>query len=85
MLQAIKPDDKVRRVEFAVNMLQRLDDEPEFLDNVLVSVEATFHISGCVNRHGCQIWGSENPYVTHEHIRDSPNISLMRNIVFSFC
>ena len=31
MLYAIKLDNKVYKVELAVNMLQRFDDEPEFL------------------------------------------------------
>ncbi|KAJ4449078.1 hypothetical protein ANN_00473 [Periplaneta americana] len=34
--------------------------------------EATFHVSGKVNRHNCRIWGSENPSVVIEHQRDSP-------------
>ena len=42
---------KVIRVDFAVNMLQRLDNEPEFLGNIFFSDEATFHIRRCVNQH----------------------------------
>ncbi|KAG8270089.1 hypothetical protein J6590_092911 [Homalodisca vitripennis] len=28
-------------------------------NRVLFSDEATFHINGCVNRHNCRVWGSQ--------------------------
>ncbi|KAJ4432694.1 hypothetical protein ANN_21317 [Periplaneta americana] len=72
LLHAIKPLEKLLRAEFAATMLKRIDDKSEILANIFFSDEATFHVNGCVNRHNCVIWGSENPHVIHEHIRDSP-------------
>jgi hypothetical protein len=55
VVQAITPDDRVARKEFAVTML-----------------EATFHVSGKVNKQNVRIWGSEHSHATMEHIRDRP-------------
>jgi hypothetical protein len=32
------------------------------LDKIVLSDEATFHLSGKVNRHNIIIWGSQNPH-----------------------
>jgi hypothetical protein len=40
----------------------------------LISDEATFHISGKVNRHNVRIWGTEQPYAQIEHQRDSVSL-----------
>jgi hypothetical protein len=40
------------------------------------SNESTFHVSGKVNTHNCRIWGSENPRVFLEHVRDSPKVNV---------
>jgi hypothetical protein len=52
-------------------MLDRIDQNPNCLSNVMFSDEATFHTCGYVNRHKIRIWGSENPHSVREHIRDS--------------
>jgi hypothetical protein len=54
----------------------RLDEDNDYLSKVCFSDEATFHISGTVNRHNCRIWGSENPRVIREHERDSPKLNV---------
>ena len=83
IVQQIKPDDRPRRQAFAIEMLDRIDRDPQFLGNVLFSDEATFHVSGSVNRHNVRIWGTQNPHVYHEHVRDSPKVNvwcgLMKN------
>ena len=53
------------------------------------SDEATFHVSGKVNKHNIRIWGSQNPCEILERERDSPKINvwcgLMHNqIIGSF-
>jgi hypothetical protein len=40
------------------------------------SDEATFHLSGKVNRHNLRIWGMENPHATIEHELDSPKVNV---------
>ncbi|PSN34769.1 hypothetical protein C0J52_21176 [Blattella germanica] len=44
-----------------------LDDDNEYLNNVIFSDETTIHVSGYVNCHNCRIWGSENSHVFLEH------------------
>ena len=51
LLQALKPEDKTRRKEFAVTMLDRLESDSGFLKRVCFSDESTFHVSGLLNRH----------------------------------
>ncbi|PNF27743.1 hypothetical protein B7P43_G12779 [Cryptotermes secundus] len=53
-------------------MLKNTEDEL-FLRRVIFSDEATFHLSGKVNRHNVRIWGYR---VTFEHVRDSPKVNV---------
>jgi hypothetical protein len=76
MVQHLLPDDRDNRKTFAMDILQRVDNDPSFLSRVLFSDEATFHVCGKVNRHNCRIWGSENPHVLREHLRDSPKVNV---------
>ncbi|PSN52229.1 hypothetical protein C0J52_12759 [Blattella germanica] len=57
ILQALMPEDRPRRAEFATLMLERIDADNEYLNKVCFSDEVTFHTSGTVNRHNVQIWG----------------------------
>jgi len=50
LLQALKPEDKPQRKEFAVLMLDRLDLDTGFLKRVCFTDESMFHISGLLNR-----------------------------------
>ena len=58
MLQALQPNDVPRRKEFAVKILQRISEDEAFLKRVCFSDEATFHVSGKLNKHNVRIWGS---------------------------
>ena len=58
MLQALQPNDMPRSKEFAVNMLQRISEGEAFLKRVCFSDEATFHVSGKLNKQYVRIWGS---------------------------
>ena len=81
LLKAFKPEDKPRRKEFAVTMLDRLDSDPGFLKRVCFSDESTFHVSGLLNRHNLRIWGSENPHDTCELERVSPKLNVWCGIM----
>jgi hypothetical protein len=59
----------------AVELLQHINQDEHFLCNVF-SDEVTFHLSGKVNGHNYQIWGSENPHSFHEYDHDSPKINV---------
>jgi len=53
-----------------------MSSDDHFLEKVQFSDEATFHISGSVNRHIVRIWGSENPHAYVEHQHDSRNVNV---------
>jgi hypothetical protein len=61
ILQALEPNDRPQRQQFAIEMLDRIGQNPNYLSKVIFSDEATFHTRGMVNRHNIRIWGSENP------------------------
>jgi hypothetical protein len=55
-VQAIKPNDRPQRQQFAIEMLDRIDQNPNYLSNVMFSDEATFNTCGKVNCHNIRIW-----------------------------
>ena len=81
LLQTLKPEDKPRRKEFAVTMLDRLDSDPGFLKRVCFSDESTFHVFGLPNRHNLRIWDLENPHDTCELEWDSPKLNMWCGIM----
>jgi hypothetical protein len=57
-------------------MFDHIDLEVDFLKKIMFTDEATFHVLGKVRRHNVRIWGTENPHVGREHIRDSPKVNV---------
>jgi hypothetical protein len=56
-------------------MQQALEDD-YFATNVIFSNEATFHLSGKVNRHNVSVWGTEPPHEIVQLERDSPKVNV---------
>ncbi|XP_068082175.1 uncharacterized protein [Anabrus simplex] len=56
--------------------LQERTEEDGFLDRVVFSDEATFHVSRKVNKQNVRIWGTANPHYYVEHVRDSPKVNV---------
>lgn len=57
LVQALTENDKQLRTVFSVNMLEFMEND-DFGDRIVFSDEATFHVSGRVNKHNVRIWGS---------------------------
>ena len=57
-------------------MLGRIEDDEDFLKKVRFTEKACSHVSGKVNWHNVRTWGSENPHVVIEYIRDSPKVNV---------
>jgi hypothetical protein len=76
LLQKSQPGDRQLRLNFCVDMPNRLEEDNSLLDTIVFSDEATFHVSGKVSRHNVVIWGSENPRQILEHQRDSPKCNV---------
>ena len=81
LVQALQPNDKPRRLAFAVDLLDRIEEKNEFLARILFTDDATFHTCGKVNRHNARIWGSQHPYAIIEHVRDSPKVNVWCGIM----
>lgn len=62
LVQELNEDDPDRRVEFCEFMMTRIDEDPNFLYNIVFSDEATFQLNGEVNRHNCRYWSDTNPF-----------------------
>jgi hypothetical protein len=71
----VKPDDKAKLATFSADILQRIEID-NFLAKVLFSDEATFHLSGMVNRHNVRIRSTEHPREVVGYQRDSPEINV---------
>jgi transposase len=61
LVQELNEDDPDRRIEFSETMMNRIDEDPLFLYNIVFSDEATFTLKGEVNRHNCRYWSETNP------------------------
>ncbi|GBL96166.1 hypothetical protein AVEN_118720-1 [Araneus ventricosus] len=55
-------------------MLSRIENKHDFLNRIIFSDEATFHVSNKV--HSCIIWDSENPHAVQEVKKNSPNFNV---------
>lgn len=66
LTQELKPLDHSKRRTFADWVIERRIADPDFLNKIIFSDEALFHLDGYVNKQNCRIWGSENPRETQE-------------------
>ena len=53
--------ERVKIVEFYY-----VSENANFLNNLIMSDEAHFHLNGYVNKQNCRIWGTENPRALHQ-------------------
>jgi hypothetical protein len=65
-VQHLKPEDPPRRIAFCQWLLQKIDEEPNFLSIVLTTDEAGFTRDGVFNSHNTHIWSEENPHQIRE-------------------
>ncbi|GBL96730.1 hypothetical protein AVEN_111864-1 [Araneus ventricosus] len=56
-------------------MQQAMEDD-DLSGTLIFSNEATFHLSGKVNRHNVRMWGTVLPHVIVEQERDSPKVNV---------
>lgn len=65
-MQELKPDDFLKRLNFNVEILNKMYVNQSFLDDISFTDEATFHIKGCVIRYNSRLWGFGNPNESFE-------------------
>jgi len=76
MMQELSDEDHRLRLDFWLQLPDLMCSDDHFLEKVQFSNEATFQVSGAVNRRSVRIWGSENPHAYVEHQRDSPKVNV---------
>jgi hypothetical protein len=57
-----------------------MERDEGLLKRIIFSDEATFYLSGKVNRHNIQIWGSEKPVAVEEMECDSPKVNVFHDV-----
>lgn len=72
LVQELIGDDHDRRLEYCETMMERVAANDRFLFWTCFSDEATFELSGSVNRHNMRYWSTENPHWTREHKTQYP-------------
>jgi len=76
VVQALTAVQKPVCMECCQILAEMTNIQPDIVNLMAFSDEATFHTSGHVNRHNTIFWGMENPHVIREHKRDSPKVNV---------
>lgn len=61
--------DIQRRLQYAQIVMNMAEAEPNFFQNLIMSDEANFCLSGRVNRQNDRFWGIENPRLIQENVQ----------------
>jgi hypothetical protein len=75
-MQALKLDDKPCRFQFAKDILSNVEADENYPRKWIFSDDATFCVSGRVNRHDYRLLGSENPHAIREIGKDSAKVNV---------
>ena len=76
LVYALTNDDKVIRRTFCESMLEMVEDDKILFLRIVFSDEATFHLSGKVNRHNVHTKGPHIPHKAVEHQGDAHKINV---------
>ena len=69
--------------------MEKIKEDGHFLNCICFSDEATFHVSGKLNKHNARIRGTENPHITREIEctreieRDSPKVNVWCELLYN--
>ena len=61
LTQELKPDDHLKHHTFVNWVHKQRQTDDDFLQKIIFSDEAHFHLCGFVNKQNCRIWAHENP------------------------
>lgn len=75
LMQGLKETDYHKRLQFANWFLEKASAGDTFLSNLIVSDEASFYLSGTVNKQNTRLWGNENPKEFQETKKFSPHVT----------
>lgn len=75
--QSFLPGDEERRFDFCNSILNNLENNPSFVNDILWSDECQFTRQGVVNTHNAHYWSLENPHIirpNRHQVRWSVNV-----------
>jgi len=72
LVQEFSEDDFDRRVQFCDLIMEMINDDPLFIDNIVLSNEATFELTKNVNKHNCRYWSEINLHWIRESHTQHP-------------
>lgn len=76
VVQRILDQDKIVRLEFCHRITELITQHPTFINNLLMSDEAHFHISGTVNKQNMRYWAPNNPCELHQRPLHDPKVTV---------
>jgi len=62
----LKSTDYQERLDYAARIQKLAKEETGFIDSLIRSDEAHFHLDGFINKQNCRIWSTESPKVKHQ-------------------
>ena len=80
ILQLLSEEDKAMRLVFCDEMSTILENDATFLDQLVFTDEANFHLNGAVNRHNCRYWATENPNFIISEPLHSPHTTVWAGV-----
>ena len=80
LLHGLLEDDADRLLQFCEVFINQCEATPALLDKILWSDEAQFKLSGCVNRHNCIYWASENPHWAIDRQLNQPGMTVWAGV-----
>ncbi len=80
LVHELNEDDYNRRIEFCETFLSLLDEEPDLINHVIWSDEASFKLNGQVNRHNSVYWATENPNITWEQSTHAEGLTVWAEV-----
>ena len=77
LLHGLLEDDPDRRVQFCETLRDLIDnDDPNILNKIVWTDEASFKMNGHVNRHNCVYWADKNPNKVIEKQSKIPGVTV---------
>ena len=80
ILHTLKDNDYSVWLSFAIDELLRINESEKYLQRIIFSDKANFHINGNVNRHNCRYWATENPDYVLQIPLHSPKVVVYSKI-----
>lgn len=82
VVQQLIPADKVNRVKFCEWLMEKCTAEQNFMQKLITSDEAHFHLYGHTNKQNCRFWAKENPRILNEKPLHSVRVTVWCALTF---